>query len=101
MQGAEAWLEVRQERRLDFLAWGHVGNIAARRHGWCGIPRQWGAGVTRDGAGRPTQARLAVADAAPVEAGALPVELLCGLWERKLSVLGVLACPALTPEAQS
>lgn len=79
MQGAEAWLEVRQERRLDFLAWGHVGNIAARRHGWCGIPRQWGAGVTRDGAGRPTQARLAVADAAPVEAGALPVELLCGL----------------------
>lgn len=52
MQGAEAWLEVRQERRLDFLAWGHVGNIAARRHGRCGIPRQWGAGVTRDGAGR-------------------------------------------------
>jgi hypothetical protein len=52
VQGAEAWLEVRQERRLDFLAWGHVGNIAARRHGWCGIPRQWGAGVTRDGAGR-------------------------------------------------
>lgn len=47
----------------------------------------------------PTQARLAVADAAPVEAGALPVELLCGLWERKLSVLRALAYPALIPRS--
>lgn len=41
----------------------------------------------------PTQARLAVADAAPVEAGALPVELLCGLQERKLHAPGALAGP--------
>lgn len=37
----------------------------------------------------PTQA---VTDAGPVEAGTLPVELLCGLWERKRCVPGGPAC---------
>lgn len=40
----------------------------------------------------PTQARLAVADAAPVEAGTLPVELFCRLQERKPRVPGAAAC---------
>lgn len=46
----------------------------------------------------PTQAMLAVADAPPVEAGALPVELLCGLQERKLRAPGAPACPCQAPE---
>lgn len=45
----------------------------------------------------PTQARLAVADAPPAEAGALPVELLCGLQERKLRVPRAPACPPPSP----
>lgn len=163
MQGAHAGLEVRQEGRLDLLAGGHVGNAAAGGHGRRGAPRQWGAGVARDGTGGlwgransqggmvgggvcswstrqeqsgqnraggspgrvwlathtsscsgalsscahpvslpsvcpyPTQARLAVADAPPVETGALTVELLCRLQERKLRAPRAPTCPPTRP----
>lgn len=76
MQGAHAGLEVGQEGGLDVLT---VEGAAAGGHGWRGAPGQRGPGVAREGAGRPTEARLAVADAPHTEAGALPVELLRGL----------------------
>lgn len=45
----------------------------------------------------PTQARLAEADAPPVEAGTLPVELFCRLRERRPRVPGAAACPRARP----